>query len=97
MRLSPAYDLLCTQLAIPEDKEQSALSINGKRTKITRRDFDALAVSLNISEKVRRTIYKRFLEKQELFSDVLHGSLLPAALSAELFEIITTRLALFTE
>lgn len=30
MRLSPAYDLLSTILAIPEDLEESALTINGK-------------------------------------------------------------------
>ena len=43
MRLSPAYDLLSTAIVIPEDPEESALTINGKKSKITTTDFDSLA------------------------------------------------------
>jgi serine/threonine-protein kinase HipA len=58
---SPAYDLLRTKLALPEDKEESALTINGKKHKISKKDFDALAISLNINEKSLQAIYNRFI------------------------------------
>jgi serine/threonine-protein kinase HipA len=58
---SPAYDLLSTKLALPEDKEESALTINGKKHKISKKDFDALAISLNINEKSLQAIYNRFI------------------------------------
>ena len=37
--LSPAYDLLSVNLVMPEDKEQFALPMNGKKTNLRRKDF----------------------------------------------------------
>ncbi|MCL9980585.1 MAG: HipA domain-containing protein [Bacteroidia bacterium] len=58
--LSPAYDLLNTAIVMPEDKEESALTINGKKRKLTRNDFQVLATSLKITNKSLEAIYKRF-------------------------------------
>lgn len=57
---SPAYDLVSTALVIPEDKEESALTINGKKNNLQKKDFDLLAVSLKINEKALNAIYNRF-------------------------------------
>lgn len=57
--LSPAYDIVCSKLVIPEE-EDSALSINGKRNKLVRRDFDALAANLKIPKKACDDILERF-------------------------------------
>ena len=59
---SPAYDLLNTSLVMPEDKEESALTINGKKSKLNRNDFNALANSLKINEKSLDAIFHRFNE-----------------------------------
>lgn len=58
--LSPAYDLLNTALVITDDKEESALTINGKKNRLKRSDFDSLASSLKINEKSLQSIYERF-------------------------------------
>lgn len=58
--LSPAYDLLSTALVIPDDKEESALTINGKKSKLKLNDFNVLAASLKINEKSLHSIYSRF-------------------------------------
>jgi serine/threonine-protein kinase HipA len=58
--LSPAYDLVNTAIVIPEDKEESALTINGKKSRLNLKDFNALANSLKINEKSLGSIYKRF-------------------------------------
>lgn len=58
--LSPAYDLLSTKLVIIDDKEESALTINGKRNKLNLNDFNELAASLGINEKPLKAIYNRF-------------------------------------
>lgn len=57
---SPAYDLLSTALVIPDDKEESALTINGKKNNLKKNDFDLLAASLKINEKSLNAIYNRF-------------------------------------
>ncbi|MCH9029378.1 MAG: HipA domain-containing protein, partial [Bacteroidetes bacterium] len=50
--LAPAYDLLATKLLIPEDKEEIALPINGKKNNLRKSDFDKFAESLEIKKVV---------------------------------------------
>ena len=57
--LSPAYDLLSTLLVL-SDEEESALTINGKKNRLKRTDFDSLAKALQINEKTVSAIYQRF-------------------------------------
>ena len=57
--LSPAYDLLST-LLILSDEEESALTINGKKNRLKRTDFDSVAKTLQINEKTVAAIYQRF-------------------------------------
>ena len=75
---SPAYDLLSTKLALPEDKEESALTINGKKHKISKKDFDALAISLNINEKSLQAIYNRFATIIPAWEEFIKQSFLSA-------------------
>jgi serine/threonine-protein kinase HipA len=54
--LSPAYDLLPVRLLV-DDPEELALPINGRKNRLQRRDFEALAKHLKIPDIVaRRTI-----------------------------------------
>jgi len=62
--LSPAYDLVATQLVLPEDPEESALTLNGKKRKFHEGDFRALARSLDIID----TVYKNTMHE---FSQLL--------------------------
>ncbi len=59
MLLSPAYDLLSTDLYI-KDNEQCALAINGKKNKLKESDFKVLCDSLALNEKVLDNILKKF-------------------------------------
>jgi serine/threonine-protein kinase HipA len=58
--LSPAYDLLPTQLLLPEDEEESALTVNGRKKNLGRNDFIRLAESLRLTEKQVSNIFVRF-------------------------------------
>ena len=40
--LSDAYDMLSTNVVIPTDKEELALTINGKKQNIRKKDFFVL-------------------------------------------------------
>jgi len=57
---SPAYDLLNVNLIYPEDQEDLALTLGGRKRKIKRSDFDHFAMNLGISEMVRDNIYRHF-------------------------------------
>jgi serine/threonine-protein kinase HipA len=52
MGLSPAYDLVPTALVNPTDTEQLALTLNGKKSKLTYDDFLAAYNACGISKKI---------------------------------------------
>jgi serine/threonine-protein kinase HipA len=60
IRLSPAYDLLPTVLLLPEDTEESALTIQGRKNRITRGDFLALGNALGLTERQVSNALGRF-------------------------------------
>ena len=47
--LSPAYDLLPVNVIMPEDNEEFALAMNGKKTKLRKKDFLIFADECGIS------------------------------------------------
>lgn len=67
--LAPAYDLLNVSIVNPEDKEELALSIGGKRKKFTRAIFEGFGQDLGLTTKQIQTIFKR-LEKNK--SNAIH-------------------------
>lgn len=71
IRLSPAYDIVSSKLAIPDEKEESALVINGKKNRLSKEDFDAVAEYLRIPVKVR---YEKFIERSSRIKDLIDSS-----------------------
>lgn len=63
--LSPAYDLINSNLINPKDKEDVALSLNGKKKELGRKDFDMLASVLKISDKIVKRIIDKFIENTD--------------------------------
>lgn len=96
LRLSAAYDLLCTLLAIPDDPDQSALTINGKRSGLTVNDFEKLAESLEIPVPARRQVYRKSLEKGKEFPAIVQKTFLPERMKKQLIGIFQTRLGTFS-
>lgn len=86
--LSPIYDVVCSKLIIPEE-EDSALTINGKKNKLKREDFDQWAECLKIPEKIR---YERFEHKFEFMSKIVKESALQHDMQDAFIGIIQNRL-----
>lgn len=89
--LSPAYDLLNTLILIPDDKEESALTINGKKNRLKIEDFDQLAKSLKISEKSLQSIYKKFVKVKLKWDEFIQQSFLNDDVKLEYQEIVNNR------
>lgn len=85
---SPGYDLLCTKIALPEDKEEMALTINGRKRKIKVTDFDTLASNLQIPAKTVQNIYKKFSEKLTVADEWVNHSFLSAEMKEQYKDII---------
>ena len=89
--LSPAYDLLNTLILIPDDKEETALTINGKKNRLKIEDFDQLAKSLKISEKSLQTIYKKFINVKPKWDEFIQLSFLNEDIKLEYQKIVNNR------
>jgi len=59
--LSPAYDLLNVAIVIPDDTEELALTLAGKKKKLRRQHFEQLGTVLELTHKQVERIFKRFL------------------------------------
>ena len=62
---SPAYDLLNVQLHLPEDKEEAALTIGGKKSRLTKTDFINLGLKFGLSDKQIANIFNRFIKAEK--------------------------------
>jgi serine/threonine-protein kinase HipA len=71
---TPAYDLLPATLVLPEDKEETALSLGGKHSRLNRLDFLQLAQHLNISPKVGERLIHRLLTLEDVFIEIVGAS-----------------------
>lgn len=59
-KLSPAYDLLATALINPADTEELALTLNGKKRKIGRKDFVVAMTAAQLDPKQQQNILVKF-------------------------------------
>ncbi|MCY4780382.1 HipA domain-containing protein [Sphingobacterium sp. UT-1RO-CII-1] len=95
---SPAYDLLNVNLIYPDDKEDLALTLGGRKRKIKRSDFDLFATSLGLTDIVRDNIYKDFSKQFDEVREWIDRSFLTDEYKEKYFEIMTsksTQIALF--
>jgi serine/threonine-protein kinase HipA len=92
--LSPAYDLVSTFLVIKKEPEQMSLSVNGRRNKITKKDFDALATNLMLTEKQKQNSYESFVKKTDAALWWTKNSFLPVEQKELLKEVVSRRIKL---
>ncbi len=75
--LSPAYDLLNTKIAMPDDLDEIALTLNAKQRKLKMSDFNVLAQKLKIPEKTVQNITHRFINRLPKAEEWINSSFLP--------------------
>lgn len=91
--LTPAYDLLSTALVMPEDTEELALTLNGKKRKLKKKDFVTSMQASELSEKVIENIFEKFLYVQNKWFQCIDVSFLPAEQKEQYKQIIREKLA----
>ena len=92
--LTPAYDLLNTLLVIPEDTEELALTLNGKKSRLTRHDFEQAMLGSGLNEKVISNIFHRFERITPQWESCVRSSFLPTNLQDTYWALIQQRIAL---
>ncbi len=90
--LSPAYDLLSTALVIPEDKEELALTLMGKKRKLTRQNFTDAMTASGLDPKVAENIIRKFTKTQAKWQETIASSFIPEEMKQSFEQLISQRL-----
>jgi len=93
--LSPAYDLLPVNVIMPEDKEQFALSMNGKKMNIQKKDFLVFADECGISRSSSEKMINKIISMKPTFITMCNESLLPDDLKERFILLIEERSKIF--
>lgn len=89
--ISPAYDLLPVNVIMPEDKEEFALTLNGKKSNINRKDFLIFAKECGITEMSAKKMIAKIASMRQKYLVMCSDSFLPDHLKASFAELIEKR------
>lgn len=89
--LSSAYDMLPVNVIMPEDEEQLALTLNGKKRNIQRKDFLIFAENCSISLKSANAMLDKLCSLREAFLAQCDLSYLADDLKAKTKALIALR------
>lgn len=89
--LAPAYDLLNTLLVLPSDSEELALTLNGKKRKISRKDFESVMINSGLNPKVVGNLFEKYESTVEKWEQMICNSFLPQDMQDGYCEMIRLR------
>ena len=95
--LSAAYDMLSTNVVIPDDKEQMALTINGKKQNICRKDFINYAEAIDIDGKIAEKMIEKIVKLKDKYITMCRESYMPDSMKASLEKLIEERIFILTK
>jgi len=91
--LSPAYDLLNVAIVNPEDTEELALTLEGKKKKLKWVHFEHLGQTMGLNDKQINGIAKRFQKNKKLAFNWIDNSFLSEEYKDKYKELIESRYA----
>lgn len=92
MTLSPAYDLVNTAIVNPADKEELALTLNGRKVKMKKLDFVAAMNTLGVEEKQQENIFNKMVKALPKWQELIDRSFLSEAYKEQYKNILTQRM-----
>ena len=89
--LAPAYDLLNVAIVFPEDTEELALSLDGKKKKLKWEHFERLGKGLDLSKKQIQGVYKRMINHKPMAIEWVNKSFLSNEMKEAYKSVLETR------
>ncbi len=90
--LSDAYDMLSTNVVIPTDKEELALTINCKKQNIRKKDFFIFAQTIGLNQKVAEKIIGKIVKLKDKYIVMCRESYMPDDMKITLEKLIEERI-----
>lgn len=95
--LSQAYDMLPVNIIIKEDKDEFALTMNGKKQDIEKKDFMIFAENCNINQKSAEKIINKVISMKDTYLKMCQESYLPDEMMASLEKLICKRISVLSK
>lgn len=89
--LAPAYDLLNVSIVNPNDKEELALTLEGKKSKLQRVHFENLGKGLKLTDKQILGVFNRFYKKKKDAVKWINSSFLSQTMKEKYIDVIQNR------
>ncbi len=89
--LCPAYDLVASELAVEGDDEELALSLNGKKRKIKRKDFSIAMKTSGMNDKSIENVFKKFGQLQDKWHAFIDLSFLSREFKESYHNMVITK------
>ncbi len=89
--LAPVYDLLATKLLVPDDQEELALFMNGKKSRLRPDDWTTFANYLGLTDRQRTNVFQRFSRRLPTAFDWIDTSFLLPDTKQAYRQLITER------
>lgn len=96
-QLSPAYDLLNVAIANPKDKEEMALSINGKKARIQLADFLKSSDTMGIEQRVTLGLINGLRNAMPAWIGLINDSFLSDEMKQNYLDLISRRMDVLTK
>ena len=89
--LAPAYDLLNVAIVLPDDKEELALTLAGKKRKLKREHFEILGAELELTKKQLNGAIQRMAKNKPIAIDWICKSFLSEEKKSAYKELLDSR------
>ncbi|GAB6090514.1 HipA domain-containing protein [Spirochaeta dissipatitropha] len=93
LQLTPAYDLLSTALVIPEDPEECALTLNGRKRNLRVSDWLIFAERAGVAPRAAHKLLQRMAASGDIIAGTVSRSLLSEQQQQALMKLAASRLA----
>ena len=90
--LTPSYDMVSTPLVMPEDTEELALTLNGKKRKIKRSDFEIAMSNGSLEPKIIEKLFSKFEKAANKWFEFIDIPFLPDEMKERYKQIIVEKL-----
>lgn len=89
--LAPAYDLINATIINPTDKEEMALTIQGKKSNLNRANFEAFGIGMGLSKKQLAGVFKRMKKNKENAIKWIESSFLSDGMKTNYLAVLEER------
>lgn len=96
-QLTPAYDLLNVAIANPKDKEEIALPINGKKSRIKLADFLKASDTMGIEHRITLGLIDKLRNAVPAWIDLINCSFLSNGMKQSYIDLISRRMGTLTK